>query len=388
MKIYDTKTNVVKHIKSCIIIYGYIEKLDFLETQGDCINIIIEPRKQYIDNFYKSTFYKSNLQNSNIIFIKKLIGIDKVKECILYCNNKTNKYDIDTTEYLGEKLDKNEVFKENVYQTTFREIINTYNIQNIRCLIINIDILNLNKVFSDLIVFNHIISKIKLKNLEYSNNNFFDNFEIQKTTMTNSYLEEYGVFCHKNLNIALPSIAMYFSNFDNFSNNIEKIKLLIHQYQIKLIVSENDNSDIYKIKSYSDCVNNLEIYKNDKLNRNNKKPYFEKIVNNLENIFEKSNIETDSVDIIIQFTPKFLNTKILQIMYPLKDNMLYINKAFDIIYSTKNCMYMLYQILKSKYFTDYIEKKRANIKPNLFNFFSKNYFYEYISKIFVIKEFN
>lgn len=385
------KTTVVKHIKSCIIIYGYVDNLDFLDTKNDCINIIIEPRKQYIDKFYKS-----NLQNSNIIFIKKLIGIDKVRECILYCNNTTNKYDIDKTENLGD-IDKNILSKEVVYQTTFKEIINTYNIQNIKCLIINIDIVNLDKVFKDLIVFNHVISKIKLKSLEYSNNEFFDNFERQKYSIedsrdTNSYSEkEYAIFCHKNLNIALPSIAMYFSNFDNFSNNIEKIKLLIHQYQIKLIVNENDtsnNSDIYKIQSYSDCVNKLETYKNIKINNNNKQPYFEKIVNNLENIFEKSNIETDSVDIIIQFTPKFLNTKILQIMYPLKDNMLYINKAFDIIYSTKNCMYMLYQILKSKYFTDYIEQKRANIKPNLFNFFSKNYFYEYISKIFVIKEFN
>jgi hypothetical protein len=382
----------IKHIKSCIIIYGCIDNLDFLETQGDCVNIIIEPRKRYIDNFYKSKFYKSNLQNSNIIFIKKLIGNDKVKECMLYCNNKTNIYDIDTNEYLGEKIDKNVLSKEVVYQTTFREIINTYNIQNIRCLIINIDILNLNKVFSDLIVFNHIISKIKLKKLEYSNNKFFENFEMQKCDIINSKSEnEYFMFCHKNLNIALPSIAMYFSNFDNYSNNIEKIKLLIHQYQLKLIVSENDtsnNSDIYKIKSYSDCVNNLEMCKRDKLNRNNKTPYFEKIVNNLENIFEKSNIETDSVDIIIQFTPKFLNTNIFQIMYPLRDNVLYVNKAFDIIYSTKNCMYMLYQILKSKYFTDYIEQKRTSIKDNLFNFFSKNYFYEYISKIFVIKEFN
>lgn len=362
------KTKVVKHIKSCIIIYGYVDNLD-LGMENDYINIIIEPRKKYIDKFYKS-----NLQNSNVILIKKLIGIDKLRECILYCNTKTNKYDIDKAENLGY-IDKNILSKEVVYQTTFKEIINTYNIQNIKCLIINIDILNLDKVFKDLIVFNHIISKIKLKSLEYNNNELFENFERQKCSLTssieditNSYSgKEYDIFYHKNLNIALPSIAMYFSNFDNFSNNIEKIKLLIHQYQIKLIVNDTiDNSDIYKIESYSECVNKLEMYKNVKINVNNKRPYFEKIVNNLENIFEKSNIETDSVDIIIQFTPKFLNTKILQIMYPLKDNMLYINKAFDIIYSTKNCMYMLYQILKSKYFTDYIEKKRANVKPNLF----------------------
>ena len=47
---------------------------------------------------------------------------------------------------------------------------------------------------------------------------------------------------------------------------------------------------------------------------------------------------------------------------------------------------MLYQILKSKYFSDFLEVKKV-AKPKLFTIFSKIYFFEYISKIFVIKEF-
>ena len=74
-------------------------------------------------------------------------------------------------------------------------------------------------------------------------------------------------------------------------------------------------------------------------------------------------------------------------MYPLQDNVVYVNKAFDIIYGTKNCMFMLYQILKSTYFTDYIEEKIKE-KPSLFKIFSKRYFYDYIEKIFVLKEIN
>jgi hypothetical protein len=80
------------------------------------------------------------------------------------------------------------------------------------------------------------------------------------------------------------------------------------------------------------------------------------------------------------------NTNTLQIMYPIKDNTIYVNKLYDIMYATKNCMFMLYQILKSKYFTDYIKQKRSE-KPKLFKIFAKRYFYDYLSKIFVLQDF-
>jgi hypothetical protein len=73
-------------------------------------------------------------------------------------------------------------------------------------------------------------------------------------------------------------------------------------------------------------------------------------------------------------------------MYPLKNNIIYINKMYDIIYATKNCMYMLYQIIKSKYFSDYLDDKKS-INPKLFKIMSKRYFYEYIEKIFQLKYF-
>ena len=53
-------------------------------------------------------------------------------------------------------------------------------------------------------------------------------------------------------------------------------------------------------------------------------------------------------------------------MYPLKDNTIYINRLYDIMYASKNCMYMVYQIIKSKYFTDYIDSKRQE-RPGLFS---------------------
>ena len=49
-------------------------------------------------------------------------------------------------------------------------------------------------------------------------------------------------------------------------------------------------------------------------------------------------------------------------------------------------MYLINMAAVVKYFTDYISEKQSD-KKNLFKIFSKKFFYEYISKIFIIKEF-
>ena len=51
---------------------------------------------------------------------------------------------------------------------------------------------------------------------------------------------------------------------------------------------------------------------------------------------------------------------------------MYINKAFDIMYATKDCMYMMYQILKSSYFTEHMDNLYQN-KKAIFNLFRKKY---------------
>jgi hypothetical protein len=70
----------------------------------------------------------------------------------------------------------------------------------------------------------------------------------------------------------------------------------------------------------------------------------------------------------------------------IKKNIIYINKMYDVIYGSKNCMYMLYQIIKSKYFSDYLDNKKS-VNPKLFKIMTKRYFYEYIGKIFYLKFF-
>ena len=390
-----------KHIKSCIIIYGWTDNcLDkFYEENSPLYNdnniILIEPRKQYIDII--NTYCKINSKKlTNFIFIKKCLGNNnKLKESILYYDKSKDLYLFENTEVKIREVLKREV----VYQTTFTNIINIYNIQNIKSIIININVNNCYSIFENIIPFNHIISQIKInRNIKYPKTSFFNNFiETNDTLPTNdvdgrgtlaSVTPEYYVFSHKNLNISLPNIAIYFSDFDLLQNNIGKLKLFIHQYQMNLILNKSSQSKTNNLNliPYPDCINEFNDLSNFKnLNIKTKKIYHQNIINNLENLFTSTDIPVKDIDIIIQFQTKFLNNNILHIMYPLKDNVLYVNKIFDVIYATKNCMYMLYQILKSKYFTDYMDDK-MNTKPRLFNFFSKTYFYEYISKIFIIKD--
>ena len=377
-----------EHIKSCIIIYGWTDNcLDqFYNKESPLYDyhiILIEPRKMYIDKI--NQYYKiHNDKLKNFIFIKKCLGDNnQLKENILYCDNSKELCLIENKELISKYI--NSLTKETVYQTTLTNIINTYKIQNIKNIIINININNIDSVLENIILFNHIISQIKIKyDIKYfSKTSFFNNF----TEITEN---DYSIFSHKNLNINLPNIGIYFTNFDFLQNNMDKLKLFINQYQINLILNKPQDCMI----SYEEpetLFNRLINLQNESESSLNKvslknKVYHQNIIDNLEHIFTSSNIPVQDIDIIIQFTPKFLNRNILQIMYPLKDNVLYVNKMFDVIYATKTCMYMLYQILKSKYFTDYIDEKN-NIKPSLFKIFSKKYFYEYISKIFIIKEF-
>jgi hypothetical protein len=381
-----------EHIKSCIIIYGWIDNcLDqFYNKESPLYDfniILIEPRKTYIDKI--NQYYKIHSKKlTNLIVIKKaLVSNNTLKESILCYDN--HMYFVENTEIVSKSNDK--LTREVVYNTTFTNIINTYNIQNIKTLIININVNNLDNIFENIILFNHIISQVKIKYYCNKNNSktaFLNNFiEINDKEITYKEItyKEYQVYSHKNLNVSLPNIAIYFSNFDFLKNNIDKLKLFIHQYQMNLILNKSENVTIPYLNTL-DTLNYLSNLENNTSCIKNNKIYHQNIIDNLENIFSSPKIPVNEIDIIIQFTPKFLNNNILQIMYPLKDNVLYVNKMFDVIYATKSCMYMLYQILKSKYFTDYIDEKN-NIKPSLFKIFSKKYFYDYISKIFIVKEF-
>ena len=321
-------------------------------------------------------------------------------DSILYFNKDEDKY--------FTKNDKNllvrgtnyfNVKKYNVFTTSINNIILQYNIQNIDSLVININVENCNDILDSLIPFNHIISNIVINdnvNIDLEKCKILENFKTNEDspTFTEGIRRQDNVksFSHKNLNIKLPNIGMFFNG--KLKNNKE-ITLLVQQYKMNLIIIKKKDSYIVPYPESITILNN---------NQDNtySKIYHENIIHNLDCIFnfnaqndknednrliKSEEIAVGDLEIIIQFNTKYFdNNKTLQIMYPLKDNVLYVNKVYDIIYGTKNCIYMLYQIIKSKYFSDFLEEKNTS-RPKLFTIFSKIYFFEYISKIFVLKEF-
>lgn len=368
----------------CRIIYGYKRGcLDDIDIENSFI-ILIEPRSDYIDQI-------KSLGNKKITLISKvLVKENALSETILYYDKDNDSYFMKKDNLVINGVNLFNVKKYKVYTTSIENIIKQYTIQNIESLFVNINITNCNEILQSVESYNHILSKIYIdKEIANYNCKILDNFyceKRQKDTIQKDTIQNMGnlvVFTHKNLNIKLPKIILYF--YENECKQIKEISLFLQQYKMNLVI--NDKTDEENIKkiiiSYPECIKYINL-------KNTLKPskiYYENIIENLECIFDKGN-NNDDLEIIIQFNPKYFNLKnTLQIMYPLQDNVVYVNKAFDIIYGTKNCMFMMYQILRSNYFTDYIEEKMQE-KRTLFKIFSKRYFYDYISKIFVLKEIN
>jgi hypothetical protein len=366
---------MLNDIKSCNIIYGYIQ--DSLLNYNNSTIILVEPRKAVIDKI-------NRLKLNNIILIKKaLVSKNSLSETVLYYDKINNNYWVDKNDLSINGTNFFNITKESVYTISLLDIISKYKIQNINNLVLNINITNNKQVLESIYQFNHIISYINIKT-DFKCN-LFNNFYNEKDEKS-----EYIIYIHKNLKLILPKIGICFNNIKTIVN-IDKLELLIKQYQMSLIIKQRD------IIEFPDSINKLnKIYNEIKVN--NKKEncdfFHENIIQNLDIIFNINNdiienlTETNNnLDIIIHFNPKYFEAyNTLQIMYPLKNNIIYINKMYDVIYGGKNCMYMLYQIIKSKYFSDYLDNKKS-VNPKLFKIMTKRYFYEYIGKIFYLKFF-
>ena len=387
-------------IKSCKIIYGYKENC--LDDCQDSPVLLIEPRSNYIDKIRKL--------NLPITLISKvLVKQMSNQETSLYYDKENERY------WLNNKKDDLIVNRTNlfnikryqVYTTNIESTLLQYKIQNVKSFKININIENCNDLLESITPYNHIFSHIIIDEcVKYFNksskilSNFYSNQGQgnqgqgnqgqgnqgqgnQEQPKNNSVL----CFSHKNLNIELPKIGMYFLNESCNTDTLHELQFLVNQYKMNIIINKDENQCKHKvIIPYPESVKILG--KNKTSSRVSiSKIYHENIIRNLESIFYKRIEKINDLEIIIQFNQKYFDSKkTLQIMYPLKDNTIYVNKIYDIMYATKNCMYMLYQILKSTYFSDYIQCKKEE-KPVMFKILSKRYFYEYISKIFIITEF-
>lgn len=359
------------NIPHCCIIYGYTENC--LDNIQDSPVLLIEPRPYYIDIIKGIT-----KTNKNIILISKILCNSKCTSEIPFFYHKQDDYYWIIEKEDDLKIKRNNLFdikKYNVYPTNLIKIITDYSIQNVEKLIVNLNITNISNILDNVLSYNHIISEIIIQK------------DIQTNSKILSYYHSKDIdnkihYIHKNLNINLPNIGLYFLN--NIEQQYKKnVNIFVNQYKMNIILQKyNDNKIIYV--PYPDSIQIIEskqIIKQSSI-------FYDHIITVLDGIFSNNDQNiSDKLDIIIQFNPKyFSNTNTLQIMYPIKDNTIYVNKLYDIMYATKNCMFMLYQILKSKYFTDYIKQKRSE-KPKLFKIFAKRYFYDYLSKIFVLQDF-
>jgi hypothetical protein len=336
-------------MKSGFIVYGFrdFDQLNTLLEAKQPI-ILIEPRKSVLDTI------KTILATYKTVTLipKALHPGNVMTEIVLYKSDQklfTTKPDasLHTT-------------NERVFTTSFCNIIKENNIQVLHDIIININVENINDIFNNLEKYHHIVSRLKVS--ESQNDSFFrpkadfitTNFNIDGDT------QGYTCFCHKNLHVPLPRICMYLTQ--PVPPSVKPVfDLLVAQYGI----------DVYELE------NNKYL--------SPKTPVYEFMTPVLDVVFAKQ--PDTKYDYIIQFNPDYLKTNdVFRILYPLKDDVMYINRQFDIIYTSKNCMHMLYQIIKSTYFEEYIsglqESKRA-----LFKLFHKRHFYDYVQNIFTTKDY-
>jgi hypothetical protein len=325
--------------------------------------ILIEPRKKELDQINMLKFTNKQLYDNVIVISKLLYDDNKAREITLYADNDNN-YTVTNT--------NKDFIKEKVFTTSLYNIVTEYKIQNIKSIVFNLNIDNIKNCLDNGYCFSHIITYIYV-----SNETILERLKTTKT-MSEFFIESkmedndksnletnLKVMEHKNLHIPLPKITMYI--IDDIPNEIkDKFDLLVAQYNINVCLH----------KTYT-CK---------KAFNKNFVPIHDHIVSCLDDIFcRKDKKDTIEEDIIIQFNPKYLlKNEFFQIRYPLKNNMLYVYKDYDIIYGTKNCIHMLYQIIKSTYFTEHIDILKAKKKVT-FNLFCKQYFYEYVHKIFDTK---
>lgn len=362
------------------IVYGFNENVKF-----DNNVILIEPRKKFMDIIHKN-------KKEKMIFIPKiLMGSNVSRQVILYALD--DKYSV------LERPSNAITSREEVYTTSLSNIIKTHDIKEISQFVINIQIDNIKDVLDNIVLYNKIVKKI-FTSYDYINSNLLNYFNIIQGDEIYKMVYE-----HKNINIKNPNICLFPCHKITFEND--------HN-------DHNDDKNYKNDKNYNDDKNykNYKNYKNDKnyknffnfikmynidiligggklindtcmcciknVRRDDEKEIYENLMQNLNLIFlnECIKINNKSLDIIIQFNPMYLIMQdTFEINYPIENDILYVYKQHDIIYGNKDTMYNLYNVLKSDEFKKYIKEKQI-LRGKLYKFFSKNYFYDYISKIF------
>ena len=143
-------------MKSCKIIYGYVEKcLD--DTTSPVL--LIEPRSNIID-FVKKYIVNNKVNNVTLIS-KGLTNSNSMTESLLYYDKNLDKYWMNSYPVIKYGIvNSNPVKKYGIFTTSLSNIIIQYEIQNVESVVINLTIDNYNDIFENINPFNHIISRI------------------------------------------------------------------------------------------------------------------------------------------------------------------------------------------------------------------------------------
>jgi len=328
-----------------ICLNSFIEWANSIPTQNI---VLVEPRKMFLDQI-RPVLHRL----PHVILVPKLLTHDN-------SNKEQTMYVCDTqgTHAFLVNYPEDAVIssKEKCYTTSVCNIIRDHKIQVIDQLIINLITDNTKEILTNACVYDHIISYLHVRTSTYFDDTQFDSNCFRKDTSHSQ--DGYSRFVNKNLNVPLPQIAMYLT--EPVPQDCQsKFDLLIAQYNITILPLP------YLSK---------------------KEAPYDFTANNLETIFTDTKLNT-CFDIFMQFNPRYLNnSEVFKLFFPLKPDVIYLNRPYDIIYTTKNGAHMLYQILKSTYFTDHMSDLERNRKA-IFKLFRKQYFYDYISKIFVIKNY-
>lgn len=314
--------------KNCIIIYGYA-KSTIIDPSASLV-ILVEPRKEYYDEITKL-----KKMYNNLIFIPKvLMETNVLRQVVLY--------NVNEMKFVVTKRPGVITSRQDVYTTSLLNIIKSYDIDSINEIIVNIDIDNIDVVLDNIVEFNNIITKVTMLNGKSDSKLLLAYFRVT----------EKNIYYNKNLGVEMPRVTLFLNKQTGYSKEFNQF---IKRYRM-------NNMEV------TGCYDKMEVY--------------EYLLMNLDKVFLDEGCKDD---IIMQFNSGYLiNHDTFNIKYPIEDDILYVYKQYDIIYGNKSTMYNLYAVLKSDEFNNYIDEKKQ-LKGKLYKFFSKNYFYDYISKVFDIR---
>jgi len=308
------------------IIYGWSDNTNIRMLLEEKDTILIEPRKHILDSLppIAGTLIKKAIYNKAI--------------------ETTMHVDVAHT-YHFHVAPNDEVRRERVFTTSIYDLFVTHKIVHVGEFIFNIDIGNIDQVLGELSLFNHIVSKVSF--VRACEHPFLHNF-----IGPSEEDSEFVTYTHKNVNVPLPKICMCdfgeTLNYNETARSYFTQQYLIRELKVPTKITKNNH--------FHDCVKQV-----------------------LETFFDSPLKESD---IVVINNNSFFSSKRLMypILYPLQTDVIYMIKEFDILYGTRSTMFLLYELVSSKEFADFLSLQ-TNRRPIL-RYTSKRMFYDYIEKVF------